>query len=214
LAPIRADEIALALAREAINAVEENRIEEASILFAKATEGTTNLHVLALAAEFFVKIGDQESASGLVSRQAAIARDRTIAAKHYMALLPPGHFDSLRTQLLAGMLSGLSADAALHLRDILNEIWSSPRFERFMLATMVKHYSTAEIMMLARVLGTAEGQSAMQRAPLLIAEAMQYGESEFKRVLHERYPELADELASAVPQLAGPVAVNNTDVAG
>ena len=57
-----------------------------------------------------------------------------------------------------------------------------------MIAMMVKHCSTAEIMALARHLGTPEAQSALQKQPLLMAESMEFGAREFQRIFEERHP--------------------------
>ena len=47
-------------------------------------------------------------------------------------------------------------------------------------AMMVKHYSTAEIMQLARHLGTPEAQSALQKQQPVLSESMEFGAREFE----------------------------------
>lgn len=123
LSLVKTYEAELTLARAAANAAHDGRLQDAMILFAKATEDTTNLSVLSLAADFFRQIGDLENASSLVQRQAAIARDRTIAARHYIALLPPGFAASVQSQLLAQMLVQFPPEVAAEMRSIQEEIW-------------------------------------------------------------------------------------------
>jgi tetratricopeptide (TPR) repeat protein len=63
----------LALAEEAAKAALDGKIEEARQGFAKALDGTTNLHVLFLGFEFFRRIGELEEAEQLLRRGLAIS---------------------------------------------------------------------------------------------------------------------------------------------
>lgn len=200
---VEAEQEALTMARAAVEAAAAGRTQDASILFAKATEGTTNLSVLSVAAEFFNHIGDTENASSLIRRQTALARDRSIAARHYMSLLPGGLTDTIQRQVLETMIAREEPEVAAEIRSIHEEVFGGGRFENFMQQLMVKHYSSAELVALARFLGTAEGQSASQKQPLVMQEAMSYGQREFLRVLQERYGPLDDEEPAELPRLEG-----------
>ncbi len=68
----RADQLALMLAGGAAKAALEGRIEEARQDFAKALDGSTNLNVLNLGAEFFNRIGELDEAERLLRRSLAI----------------------------------------------------------------------------------------------------------------------------------------------
>ncbi len=178
----------LALARAAVEAAQKGRSNDATILFAQATEGTTDLSVLALAVAYFRQIGDIENASRLVRRQAAIARDRTIAARHYMALLPKGWMDTFFDQMITVMLAQYPEDMADEIRSVCQEAFGEGRLETFLLDLMVKHYSTEELVLLSQFMGKPEGQSALQKQAAIMEESMQFGASEFQRIYAKRHP--------------------------
>jgi hypothetical protein len=149
--------------------------------------------VLSIAAEFYRKIGDLESSGRLVKRQASIARDRTIAARHYMKLLPANWLSKLQGQMLDQMLIQFPDEIADEVRSIFEEIYGRGRFEQYMLEILVKYYSTAELLALARYMGSPEGQSSLQKQPLILQETMTFGAAEFQRVLRKRHPELFED---------------------
>ncbi|WP_275900303.1 tetratricopeptide repeat protein [Pyxidicoccus trucidator] len=60
------------LAEQAARAALEGNVEEARQDFAKALDGTTNLRVLGLGAEFFARIGEHDEAERLARRRLAI----------------------------------------------------------------------------------------------------------------------------------------------
>jgi tetratricopeptide (TPR) repeat protein len=64
---------ALTLAEDAAKAALDGKIEEARQGFAKALDGTTNLHILYLGFEFFERIGELEEAERLLRRWLAIS---------------------------------------------------------------------------------------------------------------------------------------------
>ncbi len=185
---VRAYQEELTLARAAVEAADAGRLQDATILFAKATEGTTDLSILALASEFFRQIGDVENASRLVRRQAAIAHDRTIAARHYMALLPEGWTASMQNQIVTHLLTTVPEEDADEFSSIFEEIWGGGRAESFMLELMVKHFSTEELTQFARFLGTAEGQSSLQKQQLVMQDVINFSASEVDRVWKKRHP--------------------------
>lgn len=181
---------ALAVVRAAIEAASTQNIEDALMLFSKATEGTTNLAVLSVAAEFFRQIGDPANADRLVSRQAAIARDRTIAVEHYMRLLPKGFADTVAEQILVQLASQYPPEVAEELHDIFREAFGGGRLEEVMAATMVKYFSTEEILAMARFLASPEGQAGLRKQPQMLTELMAFGQQEAQRILVQRHPEL------------------------
>jgi hypothetical protein len=187
---VEAERTALALARAAVEAASKQNIEDAMVLFAKASEGTTNLSVLSLAAEFFRQMADAASCGRLIRRQAAIARDRKIAARYYMTLLPKNHFDTILKSMLDKMLTEYPPEAAEVLREVFIEAFTAERIKEVSLDIMVKYYSTEEILELARFLATPEAQAKLSKQPLIITEMMQFGQQEVERVLQRRYPEL------------------------
>jgi hypothetical protein len=196
---VKAHQTDVTLARAAVDAARGGRIQDARILFAKATEDTTELSVLSVAAEFFRQIGDLDNASRLVQRQAAIARDRTIAARHYLALMPPGFTGSLMEQVMAQMVAQFPEELAAEIRSIAEEVYGGGKVERILLDLMVKYYTEGEIVQLARFLASPAGQSSLQKQPAMMMEMFEFGQREFQRVFSNRHPELAagnDQLQS------------------
>jgi hypothetical protein len=181
---VQAERTALALARAAVEAASRQNIEEATLLFSKACEGTTNLAILSAAAEFFRQIGDTASSGRLIHRQAAIAQDRRIAALYYMTLLPKGFMDGLMNQMIAAYPPEMVAEP----REVFTEVFG--QIEERMLDLMVKYYSTGEILELARFMASPEGQATVNKQPLMVAEMMEWGQREAQRVLTRRNPEL------------------------
>jgi hypothetical protein len=86
------------------------------------------------------------------------------------------------------MVAQYPAEIADEIRNIHEEINGGDRLESQLLAMMVKYYSTAEIMALARFLESPEAQSALQKQQLVLAESMEFGAKEFVRVFNERHP--------------------------
>jgi hypothetical protein len=193
LSLVKASQTDLTLARAAVDAAKAGRIQDARILFAKATEDTTELSVLSVAAEFFRQVGDPDNASRLVQRQAAIARDRTIAARHYLALVPTGFTASLMEQVMDQMVAQFPEELAAEIRSITEEVYGGGKIERILLDLMVKHYTEGEIVQLARFLASPAGQSSLQKQPAIMIEMFQFGQQEFQRVFLQRHPEFAAE---------------------
>jgi hypothetical protein len=193
LSLVEAHQTELTMARAAMDAAKAGHQQDARILFAKATEATTDLTVLSVAAEFFRQVGDLENATKLVQRQAAIGRDRTIAARHYLALVPQGFMKTVQDQMLDQMLAQAPPEAAEELRSINEEVYGGGRLDEIMLKLMVKHYSTEEIVQLTRFLASPEGQSSLQKQQAMMTEAIEIGNSEYQRVWRERHPEDADD---------------------
>jgi hypothetical protein len=203
---IEAERTALAMARAAVEAAGKQNIEDATRLFSKACEGTTNLAILSAAAEFFRQIGDTASSGRLVLRQAAIARDRKIAAQYYMTLLPKGFIDGLMQQMIAAYPPEMAAE----LREIFAEVFG--QIEDRMLELMVKYYSTAEILELARFMASPEGQASMNKQPLMIAEMMDWAKREAQRILARRDPELYAAPSKAIDVATRPQIADAHDV--
>jgi hypothetical protein len=219
LSLVKAYQEELALARAAAEAADDGRIQDATILFAKATEGTTNPSILALAAEFFRQVGDVENASRLVRRQTAITKDRTVAAQLYLSMLPPGRTTMIRQQMAAGMLADLDPEIAQEFNSILQEVFEEGRVEKFMLDLYVKHFSTEELTHFARFLGTAEGQSSMEKQQLVTADVMNFAKSEVERVMQKRAPRfeqllLRKSMEAAAAEIAEPKQLSSGDAVG
>jgi len=196
----------LAFARAAVDAARDGRIQDARILFAKATEGTTDLSILSVAAEFFRQIGDPDNSSRLVQRQSAIARDRRIAAEHYLALVPRGVDSAVQDLILAQLsplFSQLPDELADAFRSIYAEVFNSDKVKRATLEMIVKYYTEAEIVQLARFRASPVGQSSLLKQQAMMAEMIAYGQGEFQRVLLTRHP----ELAGAITEMQGANAV-------
>jgi hypothetical protein len=184
-----------ALARAAMDAAGNHRIEDARILFAQATEGTTDLSILSAAAEFFRQVNDPENASRLVQRQATIARDRTIAAEHYLKLMPAGFASSLMDQMLQPIVDSCSPDIQQEVRDIFFEIYGDGKLDRLIIDVMVHFYSVEEIVQLATFLASPVGQSSLRKQADIQRAMVEYGKQEFQRVLRERHPDWVDGAA-------------------
>jgi len=200
----------LAYARAAFDAASNGRIQDARILFAEATEGTTDLSILSMAAEFFRQTGDPDNSSRLVQRQAAIARDRRIAAEHYSALVPEGFESAILNQTLTSMLSQFPEELADELRSICVEVWSDDNLKRFTIEMMVKHYTEAEIVQLARFRASPVGQSSLWKQQAILAETIAWANREFQRVLLNRYPEMADTIGQLQAASAGALPADGT----
>ena len=205
LSLVTANQKEMALARAAVDAARNGRLQDARILFAQATEGTTDPSILSVAAEFFRQVGDPENASRLVQRQVAVSRDRTIAARHYLALVPQGFFSYMTEQSLEQMLALMQSDDAdaAETRSIYEEAFGKGRLEQVLLEAMVKYYTEGELIQFARFLASPDGQSSLLKYPQITAEIMQYGASEFQRIYLQRHPELLAAVQSAAEPEAG-----------
>lgn len=195
------DQAALTLARAAVDAASDGRVQDATILFAKASEGTTNVSVLGLAADFFKQIGDLGNYSRLIRRLAASTRDRMKAAQHYISLLPKGWMASTVDQLTTQMLSQFPAEIAEEMRSLMEEVWGSRKLEEFTVKTMVKHYSARELEAFCRFTASPEAQSILKKQPLIVQESMAYGAVEVQRAFARRYPEALEENPELFPTL-------------
>lgn len=195
------DQTALTLARAAVDAASDGRVQDAAILFAKASEGTTNLSVLGLAADFFKQIGDLEVHSRLIRRLAASTRDRVQAAQHYISLLPKGWMASTYDQIMTQILNQFPAEVAEEIRSLAEEVWGGGKLEEFTVKTMVKHYSTRELEAFCRFIASPEAQSALKKQPLILQESMAHGAREVQQALARRYPEALEENPELFPTL-------------
>lgn len=185
---VKAESTALAMARAAVEAARKKNIEDATLLFSKACEETTNLAILSTAAEFFVQIGDTAGSGRLIHRQAAIAQDRRIAAQYYMTLIPEGFMDAIMMQMADGFLSSSPPEVAGEVREVILEALGP--IKEHQLEVMVNYCSTAEILELARFMASPEGQASLQKQPLIAAEMMEFGAREAERIQRRRNSEL------------------------
>jgi hypothetical protein len=207
---VEAEQAALVMARAALEAAGNRNIEDAAVLFSKACEGTTNLDILSAAAEFFRQIGDMDSSGRLIHRQAALAQDRTIAARFYMAVLPKGLMGALQQHVADELFSGHDPKEAEELRELMMEV--SERTNELFLDTMVKNYSTAEILELTRFTASPEGQALVSKQPVIMAQMMRFGRQEAERILSRRQPELHSEEPKTIEATANLQIVDARDV--
>jgi hypothetical protein len=188
----------VALARAALAAASDGRLQEATLLFAKATESTTDLQVLEVAADFYRQVDQPENASRLVRRHAALAEDRMVAARHLLAVQPPGWARQLQMQMMDAFARNVAPEDAEELRAIAEEVFGGERLETFTLEQQVKFFSAAELLEMARSMASAEGQSMILKYPQFMAANMAYGEQEFLRVARERH-EARERAQAALP---------------
>jgi hypothetical protein len=186
LSLVKAEKEILALTRAGVLAANAGLTQDASVLFAKATQGTTNLAILAIATEFYRGVGDLETVSNLVRRQGAIAQDRTLAAKQYMSLMPAGFLKASFDQTVDQLLANTPPEAAEAMRSVAEEAFGQGQLEKFLFNVLVKHYSDAEFAAFSRFLSAPEGQSALQKQPAITQELMELGANEMFRVMRER----------------------------
>ena len=177
-----AEKEALAFTRAAITAVDAGNIDDAKVLFAKATEGTTNLSVLSVAVEFYRQIGDNYNANQLVNRLSAITNDREIAVKQLLRLFPPNYIKEMQDSVLQQMSATATQEETDTLKTIQDELNRRGIWEKFNIDLMIRNYSTAEIMAQAQLYSTAEGQSLVYKQRLVYIESMQFGSYAFLRV--------------------------------
>jgi len=175
----------LTFTRAAITALDGGNTEDAKVLFAKATEGTTNLSILSIAIEFYNKIGDNENANQLVKRLSAITNDREIAARHLLSLYPPNFIRELQEPVYQQFSANSTAEQIAFLEEIKTVLERDGIWEKFLINISVKYYSTAEIMAQAQLLSTAEGQSLVYKQRFILIESMQFGNYAFMRVAAE-----------------------------
>ena len=176
----------MALARSAMEAASAGRLQDAELLFAKAVEGTTDLHILEAAADFYRQTGQVESATRLVARHAAIAQDRMVAARHVLAMIPPGLMEDMNRQVLDQMLATYPEELADEVRSINDEVYGGGKLQAQLVEIYAQHFSTAELLLMGHMMGTAEGQSLQRKLPEAMREAMEIGGREFVRVAMER----------------------------
>jgi hypothetical protein len=194
---VKAFQKEFALARAAVDAAQNNRIEDAKILFAQATEGTTDLSILSAAAEFYRQVNDIDNASRMVQRQASIARDRTIATEHYMKLVPSGFLSEMQEQVLAQLLQQYPPEVQEEIHSVYTEVYGNGKIEQIMAEMMVHYYTVEEIVQLAAFLASPVGQSSLQKQREMTLAMMQYGQQEFERVLRARHPDWFDDAGEA-----------------
>jgi hypothetical protein len=77
----------LALARQAVSAASEGRLEEATVLFAQLSQTTISIPVLEIAEQYFADTGHSQGVESIVDRRLALLRDRRIAAREYASVM-------------------------------------------------------------------------------------------------------------------------------
>ncbi len=183
LSMVIAEKEELAIARGAIDAAKNGRLQDAAILFAKATQTTNNLSIISVAIDFYLEIKDTQSANNLIRRKSALTNDRSFAAERYLSLLPLGHMASLQNNAMEQMLIGTEPEIADMVRGIQKELQEEGIWDKYFFDSTVRHYSTPEIMAMAEYLSTAEGQSSLLKTNDVVMEAMAFGQFAFLKKL-------------------------------
>lgn len=166
---------ALAFTRAAITALDAGNIDDAKLLFAKATEGTTNLTVLSVAVDFYRQIDDHLNANQLINRLSAITNDREIAVKQLLRLYPPNHLKELQKAILQQIITNAAQEDQDKFIKIQEELNRRGSWEKYNIDSIIRNYSTAEIMAQAQLLSTAEGQSYIYKQKSALMENIQFG---------------------------------------
>jgi hypothetical protein len=186
-----------ALARAALDAASSHRMEDAKILFAQATENTTDLSVLSAAAEFYRQINDIDNATRIVQRQVSISRDVNLAAEHYLKLVPTGFLAETMSQVFEQTTAQFPPDVQAELKSVAEEVFGEGKLNDILIKMMSSFYTVQEIVQLAAFLASPVGQSSLQKQPQMMIAMMQYGQEEFVRVLRERHPDWFDDAPAA-----------------
>jgi len=183
---VMAEKESLALTRAAIATLNAGNIEDAKLLFAKATAGTTNFSILSVVIEFYRQLGDNNNANDLVRRLSAITNDREIAAKQLLRLLPADYFKSLQVTVSQQFDAIAGAEEQ---NDMMNRVYDEMNrkgiWEKHFIDSTIRNYTTAEIMAQAQLLSTAEGQSLIYKQAQVVAEGMQFGAYAVSRIQAE-----------------------------
>ena len=182
-----------ALARGALDAASNHRIEDAKILFAQAAENTTDLSVLSAAAEFYRQINDIDNATRIVQREVSISRDVNVAAEHYLKLVPTGFLAGTMRQVFEQTTAQFPPELQSELMSVADEVFGEEKLNEILIKMMSSFYSVEEIVQLAAFLASPVGQSSLQKQPQMMIAMMQYGQEEFQRVLRERHPDWFDD---------------------
>jgi hypothetical protein len=92
-----------------------------------------------------------------------------------MSLLPPNMMKTMQEQMLNQMLAPFPEEMVPVMRALYDEVYGNGKLERLMLDTMIKYYTTEELVMLAKYMVTPEAQSMLHKQPLMMKELMEYG---------------------------------------
>ena len=133
--------------------------------------------------EFYRQIGDNSNANELVRRLSAITNDREIAVNQLLKLLPVDFIKGLQTTVIQNFdaISG-SEEGEDMVNRVFDEMNRRGIWERYFIDSMVRNYTTAEIMAQAQLYSTAEGQALVYKQPHVLAEGMEFGAYAFSRI--------------------------------
>ncbi len=105
--------------------------------------------------------------------------DRRVAAQRYLAAVP---LDQMFADAIHEIGKRLPDAERKNFFQLTNQLLQSDRLERFMLDSMVKHFTAAELDALARFYGSAEGRSVLKKFGPYMADTLPYLLREFEQV--------------------------------
>jgi len=183
----------LDLAREAIEAARQGRIDDARVRFAQATQASTDPNVLKAASDFYQQLGEYDNVITMMQKMAAALRGRKDAAEQYLNMIPSGFLDRLLTQITEAMTQQYPPDAREEIESIAQEIYGGGKIEKIMANAMTQFYTLDEIVFLTSYMAHPLAQSVMEKQPALMIAMMEFGQREFLRVLRQRHPEAFED---------------------
>lgn len=192
-APQRVSHADLDLAREAIEAARQGRIDDARIRFAQATQASSDPNVLKAASDFYQQLGEYDNVIAMMQKMAAALRGRKDAAEQYLNLIPSGFLDRLLTQITDAMTQQFPPDAREEIESISQEIYGGGKIEKIMADAMTQFYTLDEIVFLTSYMAHPLAQSVMEKQPPLMLAMMEFGQREFLRVLRQRHPDAFED---------------------
>ena len=133
--------------RQAIEAADQGRVEEAAILMAGVSQTTRNIEVLDIIRDFFAAIDNADAAQAVLEKKLTLLHDRRLAAQEYAAVVMSGAW---LDQLVAGTLRQIPEENRLEAEQALRKLFSGSRFRELMIESMAEHFTVGELLSLAR----------------------------------------------------------------
>jgi Domain of unknown function (DUF4062) len=177
------------MAREAMEAARQGRVEDARVRFAQAVQVTSEPAVLKAAADFYEQVGEYDNVIAMMQKMAAVLRGRKDAAEQYLQLIPPGYVDRLLKQTIEALLQQAPPEEREEVESICQEIYGDGKFEKMMAEVMTRFYTMDEIVFVTSYMIHPLALSLMEKQPAMMLAMMEFGQREFLRVARERHPE-------------------------
>jgi len=137
----------LAKVRQAIDAADSGRVEEAVVLMAAVSQTTRNIEILDIIRAFFETTGNPDAAQAILEKKLTLLRDRRLAAYEYAAVQMAGPW---LDDLVAGMLRYLPAERHAAAGQVMRKLFTGTRFRELMIESMAKHFTVGELLSLTR----------------------------------------------------------------